>query len=128
MGYFKDMEESIFYKMATGEIKPNTVVRYEDDEMLAFDDLHPSAPVHVLIIPKIPIESVADLTETQAGLVGRMVYRAKLLAEEMGIAESGYRLTINVGKWGGQVVPYLHIHLLGGQPLNQDIEYFSHGE
>ena len=84
------------------------------EKMLAFDDINPAAPVHILIIPKEPIASVAELTEAQAGIVSRMVYRAKLLAEELGIAESGYRVSFNVGKDGGQIVPYLHLHLMGG--------------
>jgi len=121
------MEDNIFAKFARGETRPVTTVRYEDDEILAFDDLHPHAPTHILILPKKPIQSVADITEEDEQIVGKMVYRAKLLAEELGIAKDGYRLTINVGKWGGQAVPYLHIHLLGGAPLNEDIEHFSHG-
>lgn len=121
------IEESIFSRFASGEIRPEKV-RYEDGEMLAFDDIHPHAPTHVLILPKRPIQGIAQMEVGDAELVGKMIYRAKLLAEELGIAENGYRLTINVGKWGGQAVPYLHIHLLGGQPLNDDVEHFSHGE
>jgi histidine triad (HIT) family protein len=120
------MEDSIFAKFASGEIRPEKI-RYEDNEMLAFDDIHPHAPTHILILPKKPIQSIAQMEAGDVELVGKMVYRAKLLAEEMGIDQLGYRLTINVGKWGGQAVPYLHIHLLGGQPLNDDIEHFSHG-
>ena len=121
------IEESIFSRFASGEIRPDKI-RYEDDDMLAFDDISPKAPTHILILPKKPIQSIAELEAGDTELIGKMIYRAKVLAEEMGIAESGYRLTINVGKWGGQAVPYLHIHLLGGQPLNEDIEHFSHGE
>lgn len=120
------MEDSIFYKFAKGELRPDKV-RYEDEEMLAFDDIHPHAPTHILILPKQPIQGIAQMQAEDAGLIGRMIYRAKLLAEELGLAERGYRLTINVGQWGGQAVPYLHIHLLGGAPLNEDIEHFSHG-
>ena len=120
------MENSIFAKFARGEMKPETV-RYEDDELLAFDDHTPSAPVHILIIPKKPIPSVADLEEEDSDLIGRMLYRAKLLADELGIAQEGYRITINVGKWGGQAVPYLHLHLLGGAPLSEDLAKFTHG-
>lgn len=118
------MEDCIFAKFARGEIRPDKI-RYEDDEMLAFDDIHPKAPMHVLILPKKPIRGVAQMEAGDTELIGKMVYRAKLLAEELGIAENGYRLTINVGKWGGQEVPYLHIHLLGGAPLNPDVEHFS---
>lgn len=120
------VEDSVFAKFARGEIKPDKI-RYEDDEILAFDDIHPSAPTHILILPKKPIGGVAQMQPEDAELVGRMIYRAKLLADELGISKNGYRLTINVGKWGGQAVPYLHIHLLGGAPLNEDIENFSHG-
>lgn len=120
------MEDSIFAKFASGEIRPDKV-RYEDEEVLAFDDIHPHAPTHILILPKKPIQSIAQMEAGDELLVGKMVYRAKLLAEELGLADKGYRLTINVGKWGGQAVPYLHIHLLGDQPLNENIEHFSHG-
>ncbi len=109
------MEDSIFAKFARGELKPDTV-RFEDNEMLAFDDINPSAPVHILIIPKEPIKSIAEMTEAQTGIVGRMLYRAKLLAEGLGIAESGYRISFNVGEGGGQIVPYLHLHLMGPTP------------
>lgn len=121
------MESSIFAKFARGELKPD-MVRYEDDELLAFDDHTPSAPVHILIIPKKPIPSVTDLKEEDSGLVGKMLYRAKLLADELGISDKGYRITINVGPWGGQAVPYLHLHLLGGAPLSEDLAKFTHGK
>ena len=103
------MEDSIFYKFAKGEFKPDQV-RFEDAEMLAFDDIAPSSLVHILIIPKKPIQSIADMTAGDIELVGKMLYRAKLLAEELGVADSGYQLVINVREGGGQVVPYLHLH------------------
>lgn len=110
------MEDSIFYKFAKGEMKPATT-RYEDDEMLAFDDIHPKSPVHVLIIPKKPIESIADMTEADIEIVGKMLNRAKILAEELGVADYGYKLSFNVGKGGGQVIPYLHLHLESNKEL-----------
>ncbi len=119
--------DTIFHKFARGELKPDRM-RYEDEEMLAFDDIHPSAPTHVVIIPKKPIESIVSLAEEDSALVGRMIYRAKLLAEEFGLAEKGYRITINVGQWGGQEVSYLHLHLLGGASLNEDLSKFTHGK
>jgi histidine triad (HIT) family protein len=106
------MDDSIFYKFARGELKPETV-RYEDDEILAFDDIHPKAPVHILLIPKKPIQSIADMEAGDEAVVGKLLWRAKLLAEEMGIAEEGYRLGFNVREGGGQEVPYLHLHLSG---------------
>jgi histidine triad (HIT) family protein len=104
------MKDSIFYKFSTGEIRPENI-RFEDDEMLAFDDINPDAPVHILIIPKRPIESIADMVEGDIEIVGKMLYRAKLLAEELGVADSGYKVSFNVREGGGQVVPYLHLHL-----------------
>jgi len=124
----KTMEDSIFYKMSKGEIKPVTTVRYEDGELLAFDDLHPCAKVHVVLIPKTPVQSIAQMEEQHQALLGKMIYRAKLLADEMGLSKDGYRVTFNTGKWGGQAIPYLHLHLIGGEPLNEDLSKFSHGQ
>ncbi len=107
------MEETIFHKFARGEEKPE-VIRYEDDEILAFDNNKPSAPVHVLLIPKKEIISIADMQEEDIEIVGKLLYRAKLLAEELGIGESGYKVNFNVGEGGGQTIPYLHLHLAGG--------------
>lgn len=107
------IEETIFHKFARGEMRPDNV-RFEDDEILAFDDIHPNSPVHILIIPKQKIVSIADMGLGDSDLIGRMVYRAKMLAEEMGIAETGYRVSFNIGKDGGQAIPYLHLHLMGG--------------
>ena len=85
---------------------------------MAFDNIHPKAPVHLLIIPKEHVmRSVAEMDESQAGVLGRMLYRAKIVAEEQGIADDGYRLVFNVRKHGGQEVDHVHLHLLGGQPL-----------
>lgn len=108
------MEETIFHKFARGEAKPDKV-RYEDSEILAFDDNKPSSPVHVLIIPKKEIASIADMEEGDIEIVGKLLYRAKLLAEELGIDQPGYRLSFNVREGGGQIVPYLHLHLMGGK-------------
>ena len=107
------MEETIFHKFARGEVRPD-LVRYEDDEMLAFDAVPKSAPVHVLIIPKKEIVSIADMEAEDSELVGKILYRAKLLAEELGIADPGYRVSFNVRAGGGQTIFYLHLHLMGG--------------
>lgn len=93
--------------------------------MVAFDDINPHAPVHVLVVPKRHIESLAAVTDKDKALMGKIVYRCKLLAEELNIAESGYRVTVNIGKWGGQVVPHLHFHLLGGAPLTERLSIYS---
>jgi histidine triad (HIT) family protein len=108
--------DCIFCKIASGEI-PATVVA-DDGELMAFPDIHPRAPVHLLIIPKAHVmRSVADMTPGQEALLGRMIALAKKLAEDQGIADDGYRLVFNVRHHGGQEVDHVHLHVLGGQPL-----------
>lgn len=108
--------DCIFCKIVAREI-PSTAV-FEDDELYAFPDIKPKAPVHLLIISKEHVlRSVAEMDESQTGLLGRMIYRAKMLAEEQGIATDGYRLIFNVRHHGGQEVDHIHLHLLGGQTL-----------
>jgi histidine triad (HIT) family protein len=108
-------EECIFCRIVAGEIPADIV--YQDKDFLAFRDIMPKAPTHVLIIPKTHIASVAELTEGQAELVGRLIIIAKNLAKKEGIARKGYRLVINCGPEGGQVVSHLHLHLLGGRQM-----------
>jgi histidine triad (HIT) family protein len=109
-------EECIFCRIVVGEV-PSDIV-YQDEDFLAFRDISPQAPTHVLIIPKIHITSLAKLTEGQQRLVGRLIIIAKNLAEKEGIAKKGYRLVISCGPEGGQVVPHLHLHLIGGRKLS----------
>jgi histidine triad (HIT) family protein len=109
-------EECIFCKIIAGEV-PSDIV-YQDEDFLAFRDILPKAPTHVLIIPKTHITSVAELTEGQQKLAGRLIIVAKNLAEKEGIAKKGYRLVINCGSEGGQVVPHLHLHLIGGRQMD----------
>lgn len=108
--------DCLFCKIAAKEI-PATL-RYESDDLVAFDDIHSKAPTHVLIVPKRHIESTNALTESDAMLMGRLVLAATAIAKESGIAERGYKLAVNCGVEGGQVVPHLHLHLLGGKPLS----------
>ncbi|MDP2727727.1 MAG: HIT domain-containing protein [Dehalococcoidia bacterium] len=96
---------------STGEIV------YQDEEVVAFLDKYPKAPTHILIVPREHIPSLAQVDEERSGLVARMVLLANRLAKEREIAEQGYRLVINSGYWGGQAIPHLHMHLLGGRPL-----------
>lgn len=106
----------IFCKIVARAI-PSTAV-FENDELYVFLDIHPQAPVHLLIIPKEHVlRSVAEMTEADTGLLGRMVLRAKILAEEQGIADDGYRLILNVRHHAGQEVDHIHLHLLGGKLL-----------
>jgi histidine triad (HIT) family protein len=108
--------ECIFCRIVAGEVPSNIV--YQDEDFLAFRDILPQAPTHVLIIPKTHITSVAELTEGQQKLAGRLIIIAKNLAEKEGIAKKGYRLVINCGPEGGQLVPHLHLHLIGGRKLD----------
>ena len=108
--------ECIFCRIVAGEV-PGDVV-YQDKDFLAFRDILPQAPTHVLIIPKTHITSVAELTDGQQKLAGRLIIIAKNLAEKEGIARKGYRLVINCGPEGGQLVPHLHLHLIGGRKLD----------
>ncbi len=110
-----ERSECIFCRIADQDV-PTPLV-YQDDEIVAFRDLHPQAPVHLLIIPRKHIASLAELTPDDVALLGRMNWVAKQLAEEAGIAESGYRLICNCRADSGQEVPHLHFHLLGGRFL-----------
>jgi len=109
-------QECIFCRIVAGEV-PSDIV-YQDEDFLAFRDILPKAPTHVLIIPKTHITSSAELTEGQQKLAGRLIIIAKNLAEKEGIAKKGYRLVINCGSEGGQLVPHLHLHLIGGRKLD----------
>lgn len=109
------MDDCIFCKIARREI-PSQIV-HEDDEVVAFKDLNPAAPVHVLIVPKRHIPGVDALTESDSCLVGRIALVAQSLAREFGVAEDGYRVVVNQGRSAGQSVGHLHFHLLGGRNL-----------
>ena len=109
------MEKCVFCDIVAGRI-PSDII-YQDEDFVAFRDIHPLAPVHIVIIPKAHISSLAEVDERQKGLMGRLILLAVKLAETEGIAEKGYRLAINCGPEGGQIVPHLHLHLLGGRQL-----------
>ena len=106
------MSDCIFCKIAAGEIPSNKV--YEDDKMVAFKDLEPAAPVHVLLVPKAHADTVMA---AKPALVGYMLGKVAEIAEKLGIKEDGFRLIINTGKDGGQTVQHLHIHLIGGKAM-----------
>ncbi|MBA7676345.1 Purine nucleoside phosphoramidase [subsurface metagenome] len=108
--------DCIFCQIVAGEI-PSKIL-YQDEEVIAFRDINPMASTHLLIIPRRHIPSLAHLPDTETPLIGHMVKVANQLAKGEGIAESGYRLVINCGKEGGQLVPHLHMHLLGGRRLS----------
>lgn len=104
-----------FCKISQHELGADIV--YEDDDLIAFNDIGPQAPTHVLIIPKIHVPSVNELTEDNCDLVSKLVLRAKAIAAERGLAEPGYRLVMNCNAEGGQTVFHIHLHLLGGRQL-----------
>jgi histidine triad (HIT) family protein len=108
------MADTIFGRIIRGEVPARIV--HDDDRCLAFHDVAPQAPVHVLVIPKRPIASLAEATEADADLLGHLVVVAARLARTLGLAD-GYRLVVNCGRDGGQSVDHLHVHLLGGRPL-----------
>ena len=109
------MEDCIFCKIGRGEVPAAKVL--ETDDLIAFDDIKPSAPVHVLIVPKKHIDSAYQVSEEDAELVGKMVILAEKVADKKEIAGRGYRLVFNVGKEGGQVIKHLHLHVLGGRQM-----------
>ena len=109
-------EKSIFKKIVDGEIPADIV--HDDELCMAFKDVAPQAPTHVLVIPKKEIPSLAELTAEDQALVGHILLVIKRLADELGLAAGGYRVVTNCGSDGGQVVKHLHFHLLGGRVLN----------
>lgn len=113
------MEDTLFDKIIRHEIPAD--ILYEDDEVMALRDIHPVAPVHVLIIPKRPIESIAKMEDEDALLIGKMHLVARDMAVKLGVAETGYRLVTNSGDNSGREVKYLHLHLIGGKFLGSKI-------
>ncbi len=110
------MSETVFSKIIRKEIPAKIV--HEDDLCLAFHDINPRAPVHVLVIPKKPIVSVEDIEPEDQALIGHLFLVIRIVAKSLGIAEGGYRVVTNCGRDGGQEVPHLHFHVLGGRSLS----------
>ena len=111
--------DCIFCQIVAGKI-PGEIL-HQDEKVIAFRDISPQAPVHLIIIPKKHIPSLAHLPEAESPLIGHMVNIANQLAKREDIFEDGYRLVINCGEQGGQLVPHLHIHLLGGKKLSDKL-------
>lgn len=109
------MSASIFEQIVNREIPADIV--FENDELIAFRDIAPQAPVHVLFVPKQRFDTLNDVPETEALLLGKLMLAAKAYAQNIGIAEDGYRLVLNCNRNGGQTVFHIHLHLLGGAPL-----------
>ena len=111
------MSDCLFCKIVRGEIPCRKV--YEDDEVLAFHDIHPVAPVHFLMIPKLHLDSLAEAGNAHAALLGKMLLLAPKLAREQGL-QNGFKTAIHTGKEGGQLVFHLHIHVVGGGNIRHD--------
>ena len=109
------MSESIFTRIIKRELPADIV--YEDDDIIAFRDINPQAPTHVLIVPKVEIATVNDIKPEQAELIGNLVLVAQKIARDEGIAEDGFRLVVNCNRHGCQEVFHLHMHLVGGRQL-----------
>ena len=107
------MTDCLFCKMVSGEIQPDTV--YEDDQVLAFRDINPQAPTHVLIVPRHHVSTINDLQPEHTDLVGQLFLTAAKIAKTEGFAEAGYRVVMNCNEAGGQSVFHIHLHLLGGR-------------
>ncbi len=114
------MIDSIFTKIIKREI-PATIV-YEDHEIIAFNDINPIAPVHILIVPKKQIPTINDLQNDDAELMGKLLLRAKDIASKMNISDSGYRLIFNCNKDACQTVFHIHLHLIGGKQMGWSVE------
>ena len=110
------MNKCLFCNIVSGEIPADTV--FENDSIIAFRDINPQAPVHILIIPKLHISTLNDLREDDAELMGELILKAKDLAKDEGIADEGYRTGFNCNKAGGQTVYHIHLHLLGGRDFS----------
>lgn len=113
------MEDCIFCKIIKGEIPSEKV--YEDDEILAFKDIHPVAPIHILIIPKKHITTLMDIEETDTKVMGKIIQATKKIATQLGIEEKGFRLIANCKQDGGQEVMHVHFHLLAGKKMGPKI-------
>lgn len=109
------MSDTIFGKIARGEIDTDLI--YEDDDVVAFQDISPQAPTHVLVIPRKPIPTLNDAQPEDAELIGKLVLTAAKIAKQAGIAEEGYRTVINCNAGAGQTVFHLHLHVFGGRPM-----------
>lgn len=109
------MSQTLFEKIVAREIPADIV--YEDDLVLAMRDINPQAPTHLLIVPKRPIPRIAETGSNDQSLLGHLLLKAAEVAKTVGLTENGYRLVINNGRNGGESVPHLHVHILGGRPL-----------
>jgi histidine triad (HIT) family protein len=107
--------DCLFCKLINGDIPAN--ILYQDDDVLAFEDIMPQAPIHFLVIPKRHISTLNDLTDADAAIVGKLQITAAKVAKQKGISEEGYRVVMNCNEMGGQTVYHIHMHVLGGRAM-----------
>ena len=107
---------TIFTKIINREIPADII--YEDDEILAFNDINPQAPIHILIIPKKEIKTINDIRSEDTAIIGKLFLIAKKIAKQVDISEDGYRVVMNCNEYGGQSVYHIHLHLIGGRKLS----------
>src|ERR1700759_1678603 len=107
---------TLFQKIVARET-PAKIIS-EDEELIVFHDVNPQAPIHVLVVPKKPIPRLAEAAEEDGNLLGKLLLKEQEIAKVLGIAQTGFRIVINSGRNGGETVPHLHVHLLGGPPLS----------
>ena len=106
---------TLFEKIVARQIPANIIA--EDDELVVFHDINPQAPVHVLVVPKRPIPRLAEARAEDGALLGKLLLKAQEIAKQLGILQTGFRVAINSGRNGGETVPHLHVHLLGGRQM-----------
>jgi len=111
------MDDCVFCNIVNKTIE--SVILFEDGNLIVIKDILPKAPVHLLVIPKLHVESINHIQDGQNTLLGSMIMTAKNMAEKFGIGDTGYRLVFNVGRDGGQVIPHLHLHVLGGKNMGE---------
>jgi len=113
------MNDCVFCRIIKKEITAKII--FEDNDLLAFHDISPIAPVHIIIIPKKHLSTINEISQKDEILMGRLIFRAKELAKEIGISEGGYKLLFRTGKDGGQEIEHIHLHLIGGGKLYEEI-------
>ena len=107
---------TLFEKIVAREIPADILA--EDDELIVFRDVNPQAPIHVLLVPKKPIKRLSEAAAEDAVILGKLLLKAKEIAQLLGVSQRGFRVVINNGSYGGETVPHLHLHLLAGRPLH----------
>jgi len=117
--------DCLFCQIAQGQQKTDII--YRDEQVVAFKDIHPLAPVHILIIPKKHISNITEIKEADIELLGKMILAAKKIADDFGLSEKGYKLLFRVKEYGGQEIEHVHLHLIGGGPLYEDIHPLEGG-